>query len=172
MSWKKTFPDASWGWLGEALPDTEAVRTVSVQHLAYRLLQALCLLMQISGAKLIPVSKGVVWVGWQPEMEEGLEATSGECRWRSSSVCLDVVWSWCLLTRVLDIEAIRMQIKKKICHLGCRWEAILHKKAPGYSECNVLYVEMLICAGDLVYWLDLTLLCERNSEAHWCTVDQ
>lgn len=60
MSWKKTFPGASWGWLGEALPDTEAVRTVGVQHLAYRLLQALCLLMQIIGAKLIHGSKGVV----------------------------------------------------------------------------------------------------------------
>lgn len=60
MSWKKTFPGVSWGWLGEALPDTEAVRTVSVQHLAYRLLQVLCLLMQISGAKLFPGRKGVI----------------------------------------------------------------------------------------------------------------
>lgn len=30
------------------------------------------------------------------------------------SVCQDVAWNWCLLTRVLDIETIRMQIKRNL----------------------------------------------------------
>lgn len=60
MSWKKTFPGVSWGWLRGTQPGTEAVRTVTVHHSTSPLLQALCLLMLSGGAGLIPGNKGDV----------------------------------------------------------------------------------------------------------------